>query len=160
MQLQTTRAITCTQNHNNIYKSKPPSPPSPPTPLLLPLSSLGHPSKPSSPRLHIGASRPSRHVLSFIISPPHERYIFTLPIPTVVDANDTTNLPSNLHPLFIPHHVVSIRRTSPTDTSHRCVVYRYIVRRIPALHRYVVIVYRHTSLLRRLPCVTLRRLRY
>ena len=158
--MQTTRAIHCTQNlistnpnHHHLHRL---------LRLLLPLSSLGHPSKPSSPRLHIGASRPSRHVSSFIVSPPHERYryIVTLPIPTVVDANDTTNLPSHLHPPFIPHHVVLIRRTSPTDTSRRCVVYRYIVRRIPALHRYVVIVYRHTSLLRCLPCATLRRLRY
>ena len=36
--------------------------------LLLPLPSLGHSLKPSSPRLHIGASRPSRHVLHRLAS--------------------------------------------------------------------------------------------
>ena len=128
--------------------------------LFLPLSSLGRPSKPSSPRLHIGVSCPSHHVSSFIVSPAARRYIVTLPIPTVVDANDVTNLSSHLHPLIHSTSRSSLRRTSPTDTSHRCVLTGTSLRRIPALHHYVVIVHRYTLLLRRLPCVTLHRLRY
>ena len=112
--------------------------------LLLPLSSLGHPSKPlsssSSPHQHHVSSFTSRLVLVL-----HRVCHITRrgsPIPTVVDANDITSLlPSRCiayhdhtyRNLVLPHHValLRLRRASPPYRGTS-------LRRVPALHPYVV----------------------
>ena len=164
--LQTTRAThtrAIVHKNHNIYKPTPPSPPSHPTPPLTPTTLVV--ARPPIKAVVTVDSTSGRLVLHTRVSSSHRLACRTtthrpLPIPTVVDANDVTNLSSHLHPLIHSTSRSSLRRTSPTDTSHRCVVTGTSLRRIPALHHYVVIVHRYTLLLHRLPCVTLRRLRY
>ena len=108
---------------HNIYKSKPPSPPSPPTPPTPPTTlAIARPLIKA-----VITSSPHRGVSTFTSRPSSsclardDIYIVILPIPTVIDANNTINLISHLHLPVIPYHVASLRRASPTDTSHRCV---------------------------------------